>query len=387
MLRRFPSTSPRQRGRLRRVSPRLPQLPQAGSEQVAGPRLSGHAGGVHHGGALLCPLPVLPKHDKLQNFQDLVRREDVRCSSKNCSEFRVSDSRTLNRVRDPPSVGLCEAARVAQPVPWPCLAPAREGILMQRGPQLRAPRWRVGWHEGALGHSACVPCSCGHTQLGSSSPCSAVGPGRTRMCVPDFPPTSLASCLGPTTAPEFGVLTYCLPSDQALLQNSRFPQDRYSRLPCRWVSVHPVISPRAGPHSFEAWAPQHGGQLDEPARFFSGPAPLPSWSPSPAFNPGDTSAHKRRPSVTPRSVSPRPPAGGGCSLTNHCDEPGAGGLEKAGGGMGKRSLASQSLGFESQLCHPLGSYLGRFRSFPCPQFPQHLPHGAVRVRGGRAAVE
>lgn len=55
--------------------------------------------------------------------------------------------------------------------------------------------------------------------------------------------------------------------------------------------------------------------------------------------------------------------------------------------MGKRSLASQSLGFESQLCHPLGSYLGRFWSFPCPQFPQHLPHGAVRVRGGRAAVE
>lgn len=47
------------------------------------------------------------------------------------------------------------------------------------------------------------------------------------MCVPDFPLTSLAIRLGPTTAPEFRVLTYCLPSDQALLQNGGSLQDRY----------------------------------------------------------------------------------------------------------------------------------------------------------------
>lgn len=159
VLRRFPSTSPRQRGRLRRVSPRLPQLPRAGSEQVAGPRLSGHAGGVHRGGALLCPLPVLPKHDQLQNFQDLVRREDVRCSSKNYSEFRGSDSRTLNRVRDPPSVGLCEAARVARPVPRPCLAAARKGSRASSRSEAPSYAPPAGEWGGTRGHWDTVPVS------------------------------------------------------------------------------------------------------------------------------------------------------------------------------------------------------------------------------------
>ena len=69
-----------------------------------------------------------------------------------------------------------------------------------------------------------VACLLGQTQLGSISPC--VG-GEIRMYVLDFPLTPLSVCLGPTTTPKLTVLTYCLLSNQALLQNNRFPSDRY----------------------------------------------------------------------------------------------------------------------------------------------------------------
>lgn len=302
---------------------------------------------------------------------------------------------------DPADEGLCVAARVLHPVPEPP-TPAPEGSCQSSWDSASCdmPPFLGGrLHEGSPGHGP------------SQAPAHPVKPSRVRLSW-HLGTGWVGTCSGlscsfssylsiPHLHAEFAVLTYCLPCDQTLLQNKRFR--RIDSGPQPWplgssTAFHVPKSQSTLPFQSACGgrtASQLGRQLVQTD--LSSPA---SWPPRALSFPSSREAisvsqpgvsaepSEQRPSQPSLSEPPPPPSLSLRSIRWELLCAQVLGLEGGNGGGRKLSLESQSLGFESLLCHLSALELGELLSVSHPQFPQHLPPGAVEgMKGDRARVE